>query len=299
MFDGKAFGAELVSVVRDYVERNLSPVVSRLDAVELRVSELRMPDPYDDGELKQKLETLRKAFEDMPAPVIPDIPAMIEEAVKAFPDASDIKAMVEAEVKAIPAPQNGADADPEVTAALVAETVERAVAALPRPQDGRDGEPGANGNDGAPGINGKDGADVVELLVDHEGSLVATLSEGRTKVLGPCRGKDGKDGRDADLTVPDEVCENVALAIRMMSETPSAEAIVHEARGSAPVHFHMPEIVMPEVKFPDTAVHVSAPQVNIAPAVISVPEPKKRNMRTVVKKHDSKGRIAEFEQEEI
>jgi hypothetical protein len=299
MFDGKAFGAELVTVVRDYVERNLSPVVARIETIEQRVSEIRIPDPYDDAELKSDIATLRDSLDALPLPILPDIPAMIEDAVKAFPDAADIKAMIEEEVNAIPAPQNGADADPEVTAALVAETVERAVAALPRPQDGKDGEPGIAGQDGAPGINGKDGADVVELLVDHEGSLVATLSAGRTKVLGPCRGKDGKDGRDADLTVPDEVCENVALAIRMMSETPSAEAIVHEARGAAPVHFHMPEIVMPEVKFPDTQFHVAAPQVNIAPAVIAVPEPKKRNMRTVVKKHDSKGRIAEFEQEEI
>jgi hypothetical protein len=296
MFDGKAFGAELVSVVRDYVERNLSPVVSRLDAVEARFAELPPPVPYDDSELKQKLETFSKAFENLTVPVLPDIPAMIEDAVKAFPDAADIKAMIEEEVKAVPAPQNGADADPEVTAALVAETVERAVAALPRPQDGINGKTGEPGADGKDGMNGQDGADVVELLVDSEGSLVATMSDGRTKMLGPCRGKDGKD---ADLTVPDEVCENVALAIRMMSETPSAEAIVSETRGPAPVHFHMPEIVMPEVKFPETQFHVAAPSVYVAPAVVSVPEPKKRNMRTIVKKHDSKGRIAEFEQEEI
>jgi hypothetical protein len=296
MFDGKAFGAELVTVVRDYVERNLSPVVARIETIEQRVSEIRIPDPYDDAELKSDIATLRDSLDALPLPILPDIPAMIEDAVKAFPDAADIKAMIEEEVKAIPAPQNGADADPEVTAALVAETVERAVAALPRPLDGINGKTGEPGADGKDGMNGKDGADVVELLVDSEGSLIATLSTGHTKMLGPCRGKDGKD---ADLTVPDEVCENVALAIRMMSETPSAEAIVNEARGAAPVHFHMPEIVMPEVKFPDTQFHVAAPSVYVAPAVVSVPEPKKRNMRTIVKKHDSKGRIAEFEQEEI
>ncbi|WET75510.1 hypothetical protein [Rhizobium croatiense] len=36
-FDGEAFGKEVVSVVRDYLERNLSPVVARLDAVESRI----------------------------------------------------------------------------------------------------------------------------------------------------------------------------------------------------------------------------------------------------------------------
>ncbi|ANK84170.1 MULTISPECIES: hypothetical protein [unclassified Rhizobium] len=36
-FDGKAFGAEIVGVVKDYLERNLSPVIARLDALEARM----------------------------------------------------------------------------------------------------------------------------------------------------------------------------------------------------------------------------------------------------------------------
>lgn len=39
-FDGKAFGAEVVSAVKDYLERNLSSVVARLNSIELRLAEL-------------------------------------------------------------------------------------------------------------------------------------------------------------------------------------------------------------------------------------------------------------------
>ncbi|MEH2678673.1 hypothetical protein GFM11_10240 [Rhizobium leguminosarum bv. viciae] len=36
-FDGEKFGREVVSIVRDYLERNMSPVVARLDALDARV----------------------------------------------------------------------------------------------------------------------------------------------------------------------------------------------------------------------------------------------------------------------
>ena len=52
--------------------------------------------------------------------------------------------------------------------------------------------------------HGKDGAGIADLLVDREGKLIATFTDGRMKDLGPVIGKDGengKDGRDgADLT---------------------------------------------------------------------------------------------------
>ncbi|UIY26043.1 hypothetical protein LZK76_11945 [Rhizobium leguminosarum] len=36
-FDGKAFGAEIVQIVKDHLERNLSPMAARLDALEGRL----------------------------------------------------------------------------------------------------------------------------------------------------------------------------------------------------------------------------------------------------------------------
>ncbi|MGO7174336.1 hypothetical protein ACCT06_10675 [Rhizobium ruizarguesonis] len=36
-FDGEAFGKEVVAVVRDYVERNLSPLAARVEQLESRL----------------------------------------------------------------------------------------------------------------------------------------------------------------------------------------------------------------------------------------------------------------------
>lgn len=236
----------------------------------------------------------------------------------------------------------GRDADME----RLQKEIEERIAAIPIPKDGKDGlngrdgadgrdgergldgAPGVNGRDGVDGLNGRDGADGRD---GEKGLDGAPGSDGRDGVDGvngrdgengkdgrdgidgaPGRdgenGKDGKDGRDGtdgidgtlDLAVPDDVAENVAKAIRMLSETVPIESASFPAESAARnVHFHMPPVIMPEVKFPETVVRVAAPSVNIAPPVISVPEPRKRLTRTVVKKHDEKGRIKEFEQEEL
>ena len=39
-FDGKAFGAEVVSVIKSYLERNLSPVLTRVSELEARITAL-------------------------------------------------------------------------------------------------------------------------------------------------------------------------------------------------------------------------------------------------------------------
>ncbi|TLX03695.1 hypothetical protein [Rhizobium sp. MHM7A] len=37
-FDGKAFGAEIVQIVKDHLERNLSPVAARIEQLEGRIA---------------------------------------------------------------------------------------------------------------------------------------------------------------------------------------------------------------------------------------------------------------------
>lgn len=100
--------------------------------------------------------------------------------------------------------------------------------------DGKDGAPGLNGKDGVDGLNGKDGAPgprgekgadglagkvgesgprgekgldgsdgvgVADTLIDHQGHLVVTFTNGLTKTLGAVVGKDGApglNGKDAD-----------------------------------------------------------------------------------------------------
>jgi hypothetical protein len=75
----------------------------------------------------------------------------------------------------------GKDAElPDIDAMIA-----RAVSALPPP---RDGTPGADGKDGA------DGAGIADLLIDRDGCLVCTMTDGRMKSLGIVIGKDGMDG---------------------------------------------------------------------------------------------------------
>lgn len=61
----------------------------------------------------------------------------------------------------------------------------------PAGRDGRDGEPGARGEKGDPG---QDGAGIADLLIDRDGNLTATFTDGRMKSLGVVVGKDGAPG---------------------------------------------------------------------------------------------------------
>jgi integrin beta 3 len=55
------------------------------------------------------------------------------------------------------------------------------------------GEPGAKGLDGAPG---RDGIGLSSAVVDRQGHLIVTLTDGQTKDVGLIVGQDGHDGRD-------------------------------------------------------------------------------------------------------
>lgn len=60
-------------------------------------------------------------------------------------------------------------------------------------------EPGQQGDPGPPGKDGEKGADGVGLagaLIDRDGHLVVTLTNGEAKSLGPVVGKDGERGKD-------------------------------------------------------------------------------------------------------
>nr|AER23955.1 hypothetical protein var078 [Variovorax sp. HH01] len=112
-------------------------------------------------------------------------------------------------------------AKPVDVAALVERSVATAVASLPAPKDGRDGldatpviigdvvaevlrqipipANGADGRDGADGIDGAKGADGLGLagaMIDRNGALLITLTNGEVKNLGPVVGRDGLDGKD-------------------------------------------------------------------------------------------------------
>lgn len=66
---------------------------------------------------------------------------------------------------------------------------------------GPEGKPGQDGKDGAPGkdgesIKGGDGLGLAGAMIDREGSLLITMTNGEVKNLGPVVGKDGAHGKD-------------------------------------------------------------------------------------------------------
>ena len=94
---------------------------------------------------------------------------------------------------------DGKDADLEALQAHCADLI----AALPKPAAGKDGRDGVDGKDGDPGekgadgIDGRDGADGVGLagaMIDRDGELNVTLTNGEVRKLGPVIGRDGTDG---------------------------------------------------------------------------------------------------------
>ena len=67
----------------------------------------------------------------------------------------------------------------------------------PQPgRDGKDGSDGKDGRDGKDGEKGEDGVGLAGALIDRDGSLVVTLTNGEVKSLGSVVGKDGANGAD-------------------------------------------------------------------------------------------------------
>lgn len=77
--------------------------------------------------------------------------------------------------------------------AMIALSIDEAVSQLPKPQDGA---PGEKGEKGEPGRDGADGIGAAGALIDRDGNLILTLTNGETKSLGRVVGQDGKDGAD-------------------------------------------------------------------------------------------------------
>jgi hypothetical protein len=205
----------LAETILDILDRPLRQMAQRLDDLEKRFEAMPIP---RDGEspdpkivaalarddLRKDIESVRAAISALPE--LPDIPAMVEKAVSNA-------------VASLPPPgkgEPGKDADPETiaqmvlkaitapptieeVAAMVNDRVAECVAAIPRPADGRDGAPGRDGKDGAKGEKGADGRDGIGLagaMIDREGELAITLTNGEMQKLVPVVGRDGAAGRD-------------------------------------------------------------------------------------------------------
>jgi len=220
--DIKAMMAEIAPVIKEYASSALEPVLARLDEIERRFAAIPVPkdgkdaDPVEvasivRAELVSDLKALRDAVDAIPpAPELPDIAGMIAEAMSALPDpvsAEAVMEMVNEAVAAIPLPKDGRDgldvSDVDLTLSedgctmalrFTIGDMEHAFE-VPLPV-GPSGENGKDGKDGRDGIDGKDGAGIKDLLIDRDGNLVASFTDGRMKSLGSVIGKDGEPGKD-------------------------------------------------------------------------------------------------------
>ncbi len=163
MFDGKAFGKEIVGVVKEFVGKELAPILSRMDAIEKRLNELPTPRDGKDADL------------------------------------GEVRQIIAAEVgelKTVLASIQAPESQPEDIAALVADAVKKALAEQPQPKDGvglagafidRDGNLAVtltNGDVKTLGpVIGKDGEnglgfDDLDALYDGEKTVTLKFSRG-------------------------------------------------------------------------------------------------------------------------
>jgi hypothetical protein len=191
MFDPEKFGEAMGTAIREAV----APLIKRI------------------GELEAKLSA--------PVDVVAEVQRSVASAVGALPvpkdgkDAAEVDtdALVKSVLALIPAPTNGKDgaagADgksisledirPVLDEALAAvrseatKMIDAAVNAIPVPKDGKDGIDGLNGERGE---KGADGLGLAGAMIDRDGALQITLTNGEVKNLGPVVGKNGNDGKD-------------------------------------------------------------------------------------------------------
>jgi len=189
VFDGELFGQQMVEIVRDYVAAELLPVQEENAALRATVQEL-------ERRIAAQAEVRAE-----PEVTLADIDAAVaralEEAVSALPppqpgapgvvDMQEVALLVSAEVgkavAALPPAEPGAPG--EVDMAVVAEQISRAVgdavSSLPPPD---------------PGV---DGVGLADALIDRDGQLVLTLTDGRTKSLGLVVGRDATQPEPIDV----------------------------------------------------------------------------------------------------
>lgn len=169
-------------------------------------------------------EAMGAAIREAVAPLQKRIGELEAQLAKAPDYSAEVERAVAAAFAALPVPKNGKDADMSVVAKMVSE----AVAALPPQQPAKPGEPGKSVtlDDVAPLIRSevekavaaipapKDGLGVAGAMIDRDGALQITLTNGDVKNLGKVVGKDGDDGVSFDNFEMEYVVESHEISVK-------------------------------------------------------------------------------------
>ncbi|AXC50058.1 hypothetical protein DRW48_10470 [Paracoccus suum] len=232
MLDSESVAAAMLDATEALIAKHLSPVLKENEGLRQanaalvgRIAALEAA-AGDDGlsEVRGKINEMDAALKRLgdaePAVTLTEIKGWIAESTAAA-------------VAALPPPepgldglngQDGTSVDLGDVMPLLTMQVQSFLEALPLPEDGKDGEPGRDADpaeverlvaeavskavgaitvkDGSPG---KDGVGLAGALIDREGCLVVTLTNGETRSLGRVVGEPGRDGQDGlgfdDLTL--------------------------------------------------------------------------------------------------
>lgn len=202
--------AATAALVADEVAKAVAalPRVEELVAAEVATAVSALPKPVDGRSVT--IDEVRPLVDDAVAAGFATL--RVPEDGKSV-DPEDVRAMVTEEVaKAIdaaPKPENGKDADPLAVAALVEDAVTKAIAGLPPAKAGKDGV-SPTADDVRPVIEevvarsvaalpkAKDGIGVAGAIIDRDGILNLTLSDGAVVKLGAVVGDAGNDGLGFD-----------------------------------------------------------------------------------------------------
>lgn len=314
MFDTKSFAAEVVTLVKGYVQQSLTGLNDSVAALTARTAALESRPAPKDGEPGKDADPARiEAIERAVAAVAPELRSEISGAIEpvvlrlaaleALPLAKDGKDGVD-----------GKDADPDRLYALEAAMtqVQASVSDLearemPIPKDGKDGKDAepvspeqlaaavaghlkANPPKDGESVKGDTGRGVVKLLTGASGNLLVTYSDGTVEDAGPL--PRGSDGKSYD---PTEIAELRRLVTEQKTAAPTAE----------PLDLTAPEDVA-ELVSKAAAILAEPPPVidrTAQPLVVNVgagQQPQKATRKTMTLTHNDRGQVvAEILEREV
>lgn len=175
MFDPEKFGEAMGAAIRDAV----APLLKRIDELE-----------KDLEGMAAQLQSEITAFNAEPVPGPAGAPGKDAEPIDKDVLVKELLAMIP-----IPADGKGGMAGAPGKDGRDGVDGQKGV-------DGKDGLAGANGVDGKDGLRGADGAKGADglglagAMIDRDGALQVTLTNGEVKNLGPVVGRNGADGKD-------------------------------------------------------------------------------------------------------
>ena len=202
MLDTKALAAATAAIVREHLSSELAPLIAENKALRERVEvlEARSVEAGPAGADGQDGRDGADGKDGQDGRDGKDVdPVTLREIVSELVQAEVSKQVPEA-IAALPAPERGEkgdDGEPGANGDAGADGQDGRDGA-----DGKDGVDGQDGKDGRDGVDGKDGAGIADLVIDRDGNLIASFTDGRMKQLGQVVGKDGRDGGDGKDGIP-------------------------------------------------------------------------------------------------